>query len=724
MVTIYNFVGAETGNLLDAIATSATPLSVASGGGVPRTGTYAYRVNISVGQARWVEFGGVGATGRPAELGLTTQCHSMSYYKATAHPTTTDIIRAVDAAGNVICAVSVNSSGDMTITGTSSPVSVATGLATATQHKLVLRVNSNGTCGLAVNGGSEVTVTGGNYTLDRFRYGNTTGGGSADYYFDDIVHADSALPSWAVRIALPNSDTGMDPSNAAHWIRNTGSSNYYTYVDEVPSNGATDYWQGAASSSLQYRFIAVQDSTTIGVANSIVCVKVHAAMAESASTTTNGGVGLRSGGVDARCTNADIGTTAYVGVEVLVPTDPATGVAWTTGGFDAALVSPIQETDTTAIYCSAIYAIVLDAVAATPADLVLSAIAGLSDATVTVAAPVRLVPVQVDGLSNATVALRSPTMLSLGPIAGLSNALATLSSPGYLVPGAVTGLSSATATVIANAVLTLSAVAGLSTATATVISLAAGEMTLGPVFGLSNATMAVSTKGFLVPGVAAGLSTATLGLRSPTMLTLSGAQGLSAATLAVQSPILLSMTAAGLSNALVTVSTIARLVPGTISGLSNATLALRSPTMLALGTVAGLSNATMTLISPVRLALGTVAGLSNATLAALKSPVLFQLTADGLSNATISALKSPALLSMTSAGLSSATLNVSSKALLVLQSDGTSLAIITAISLGPTTKLRFPGGIAVHTPRIQAGQVRIVSIGGGIRPVVRISGGY
>ena len=664
-------------------------------------------------------------------MGRTAETFYSVYVKFTSLPAAlVPIVQVLNSSSLPVAQIKITTGGVLTAEGSTTSSNIAT-LTTATWYLINLRVTSNGTSYASVNGGTEQSFTAQNRTQDRFVLG-LTAGITVDMYFDDWVIDDAQFWSGhGVRIATPNTDAGMDTTGASDWVRNSGTADYYTYVDEIPAN-TTDYWISAASTSMQRRLIAIQDAGTIGVTNSIVSVKVHGALAEDSSTSTLGAVAFRSGSTDVRTTPSDVGNLSYVGLELLANTDPDTGAAWTSSGFNALLVGPVVDGDASQVRCSGIYAIVLDAAVLAPAMLTLQTTDGVSSATMTLSTPAGIVPGSIAGAATPTLSLRSPALMAM-TATGTATATAVVSAPGLLVLSTTTGLLAATAGLVTRPLLALGQIDGVSNATAAVVT-TSGELSLSTVAGLSTATLGIFSPSFLTVSTIAGVSAASALVESPSFLmltsvagqsgvtatvtapliaqlTLSAVTGQSSIVAPVQSPALLSMTSGGVLTVTGAVSTKGFIVPSTVANVAAVTMGLRSPSFLTLSTVANTSSPTLVVISPVRLTPSTIATSSGIT-ASVKSPALLALQVDGVSNATL-AVKSPTFLAMAVAGLSNSSATLSSPALLTMTAGGVLLVTISEISLGPTTAVRLPGGYA-----------RITHITGAVRPSVRISGGY
>ncbi len=354
-MAIINYGGAEGGVApLGAIAVSS--VTAASGGGVPRTGTYAYRA-ASAGAVSNIAFGAIDATGVPVNMGRTATTYYTAYIKFASLPSVTaSVMWVLQGSSSPWVEVQVTSGGAVTLVGSATSGTIAT-LSTGTWYRLDLRVESGVVAGLSIDGGAETTVAVVGNTQDRFRLGVQTGV-TCDIYYDDFVISDSGfVSSPAVRLAIP---IGAGTVSGG-WTN--GTSNLFSAVDEVPPN-TTDYVSDTGAGTNIYRTFTMQSAATVGLTNSIINVRAAAQMREETSTTTLGAVILRSGGVDSRSSDVDIGTTAYDWFVKDHDTDPATGAAWTTSGYNAIEVGPYKGADASGIRCTAVYAMVLTGIVA------------------------------------------------------------------------------------------------------------------------------------------------------------------------------------------------------------------------------------------------------------------------------------------------------------------------------------------------------------------------
>jgi hypothetical protein len=143
--------------------------------------------------------------------------------------------------------------------------------------------------------------------------------------YDDIVMDDA---DWIGNTKIQ----GIVPTGAGtttQWDPSTG--NNYACVDETPPSD-TDY----VSTNTTNEIDTYAMGDLAGAITSIKCIQIQARAAyEGAPTPTKIQLGCRSGGADYFATDIAPGST-FAGIKKILETDPATGVAWTADGVNAA----------------------------------------------------------------------------------------------------------------------------------------------------------------------------------------------------------------------------------------------------------------------------------------------------------------------------------------------------------------------------------------------------
>ena len=466
---IINFGGFETGDFVDAVSSAGT-VSIASA--IKRSGNYSLRINPTAGTGNAV-YNALLTTGKAAEIGRMGTTYVTFYLYVASRPAANcALVRFRDSAANEVVRINLDTAGEIRIVGTTTSADIAT-LSNSTWYRIDMRITGNGTCGLKVDGGTETTLTGNNFTFDRITFGPTTAH-TLDVYIDDWAASDAGVVATPqVTMAVP---TGS--GNYSSFTDGTGST--YAEVDEVPHDSGTTYLQNTAGTSVAHT-LAMQNASTIGASGSILAVKVLAIMAESTSTTTQGGVRMRSSTSDRDTISVDIGNTTYVPIQRVFVKDPATAAAWTSGGVDAIEVGPFKGSDSSSIRATAAYAMVLT-------DGAVSAnITGVA-ATATAA-----------GLAGSVAAVRTTSgtgVPATATAAGLAGAITTATNAS--VSGAT---ATATAAGLAGSVATvrIASISG-TTATATATGIA------GSVATVRNASISGATATATAAGIAGSVA--------------------------------------------------------------------------------------------------------------------------------------------------------------------------------------------------------------------------
>ena len=340
-----NISGAETGDLSEVYSSSG---SVAASTVVKRTGSYSYRINPS-GAAAYIVLTGLNAAGVPAGLGASIS-YTTFYLYFTTLPAANSMVAAIGetATGNNIAELWVDSSGQLTLVGTTTSAVITT-FSTGTQYRIEFKAQNANTCGCKVNGGSETTVTGKSpFSNNYLRFGSTSAI-TMDMYVDDIAISDSAYPgAGQVNILKPNA-TGT----YSDWTNGAGTSP--TNVAEVPHTSDTGYI--VAGTVNDHASVNLDSSTTAGVAGTIATVK-HVNILRT-PTAADVRIILKSGAQENASNYASL-TTSYAAYAKMYDLDPIAGSpSWTTTNLDAIEGGP--QTNTTGAdtaRCTAIYAMV------------------------------------------------------------------------------------------------------------------------------------------------------------------------------------------------------------------------------------------------------------------------------------------------------------------------------------------------------------------------------
>ena len=351
-----NITGAETGDFSEASGTAGT-VDVSTTH--VRTGTYAYHLGASA-TSDAIDFRALAASGVPANLAATpfTTCY---IYVGTLPSNSINTFYFGFYAGasgaNKCMAYKIATDGKILDTQNGNADTGFT-VATGQFYRFELSASNAGTCGLKMNGSAEYTSTGAAQNPNYFSL--VSGANTSEVWVDDIAISDSAYPgAGEVHMSVP-----IGAGNYAAW--STGA---YTDVDEVPHDSGTTVIVSGTGAGLLADTYDMQTAATAGIVGTIATVKLLAIMNEAASTTTSGGIRLRSATTDADTTTVDIGNTTYVPIAKLWDTDPADAAAWTSTKYDAIEGGVYRAAaDTSSIQATAIYVMVW-CTGATPAML-------------------------------------------------------------------------------------------------------------------------------------------------------------------------------------------------------------------------------------------------------------------------------------------------------------------------------------------------------------------
>lgn len=354
---VFNFSGLETGDSSEANATNGTFSIVTS---PVHSGTYALRSNPTTTGTGYFGLGTYNGAGT-----ATTNPQSSVYARfwfryATKPASASEDIALWRGSIATVGAIRINSSGNLIIydvnnaaddTGTST-----TTLSANTWYMILVNFNVGASAAYTMKIYDSTptlleTVSGtGDFSLvsgEAFRVGKVfnENGQTVDFFYDDISLSTTGWPdpnSITSRVAI----TGTGSSSG--WTGGTNASNYLE-VDEVPPDDDTTYIQTTGSNS---HYVALQDTSSIGITGYINSVKVRAKCKEPSTVSSSVRVGLKSGVTTSETTGSNT-TTSYSQIFKTYPVDPNTGANWTFVGFDA-LEAGVTENNAVAQRCTAI----------------------------------------------------------------------------------------------------------------------------------------------------------------------------------------------------------------------------------------------------------------------------------------------------------------------------------------------------------------------------------
>lgn len=353
-VTIMNFTGFETGDLLEAAISSGTAAALAVDGTVKRTGSYSLKLAPSGLAAAYYMIQQHDATNGAKNLGLATKDIYVTIYLWIDTPpgiAAEEILFMQTTATPVhrVCTLRLTTARKIDLykyDGGTIMKSGTTVLSTGTWHRLDLRISIVGTTTsvyeLKIDGTTEYSGSDGafgtgsiaNCCLGLFSVHNP---GAWKVYYDDVSVASDAFvgESWAVTPTV-NANGTM-----------TGWSGTYADVDETPHDGDTTY----VSTSSATREESVK-TASLGVpsASPILAVKRLAIVRSVSSPVSLKFFAYVGGSWDYTSTGTDVGT-AYELRGKVDNTDFTTGLDWDTIG--ANLYEPgVRQDASTAVRCT------------------------------------------------------------------------------------------------------------------------------------------------------------------------------------------------------------------------------------------------------------------------------------------------------------------------------------------------------------------------------------
>ena len=214
------------------------------------------------------------------------------------------------------------------------------GLATGTWYYIEFKVVCNGTTGsyeLRVDGVSKLSASGTNTKAGSHNYHDRfqmVGQSSGACRFDDLYILDGSgsanndfLGKRRVVGLFPTSDVGGYQDFAC-----SSGSDHYALVDENPVNDDTDYVQ---SSTTGHKDLW-NHSALSGTGTSIAGIQINTMAKESDATSLALSTLVKSGAAEDAGTGEVIASATYRCLRRISETDPATGVAWTVSGLNAA----------------------------------------------------------------------------------------------------------------------------------------------------------------------------------------------------------------------------------------------------------------------------------------------------------------------------------------------------------------------------------------------------
>lgn len=348
MATVF-FTGFEadsTAELRNTAGTTSFSSSVTRGA----WSAYALRVNPVTTNGGSARLGALLTTGAFTNLSNSTALYLRFYFRYDTKPASNDEVicnfgAAVTTAVGSDLEVRLNSSGNLAVYSSGTPTLLATGsttLSSGTWYRVEVKADQSD----AANTVWEVKVDGTSQGSGSFTIVNSIvaahlgkvfnrNGNSVDFFYDDALLSNSAYPgAGQCKVMVPAGD-GSSANGTAN-----GAANRWDCVKEIPHDSDTTYVNAIGASGTAATYTLTASGASSG--DTINSVKgVHFTRRDGG---TNGNVKLRVHSSSSNSDSSGQATTAsYVITQRILDADPATSVAWTQSGVDAAEVGVVEN---------------------------------------------------------------------------------------------------------------------------------------------------------------------------------------------------------------------------------------------------------------------------------------------------------------------------------------------------------------------------------------------
>lgn len=341
--------GFETGDTSEASATSGT-LSVQNTTTRGSWSAYALRTNPTTTAIGRYQMQGRGATGQALNNAVSNATGWVRFYfRVATLPAASDeeFFNIYQTGGTVgKLTLRITSAGKIAAyDGTPTLITTGTAvLSTNTWYRI--EVNCGTGVGAVVewkvDGTTDVSTTA---TLSAnnnggigFGKGTDRNGNSVDFYFDDALYSDTAYPGVGqVTCLLPSAN-----GNYQTWTIGAGVGSHWQIVDERPPDGNTSYLLSTLTAG-NAETEALTDSGAAGVSGTVNSVLVLSDVTRDGAAGGLIKVRLRSGSTDTDTASNFTTTAAYLQIGKYFDTDPATTLAWTTGGLDGCETGVVEQ---------------------------------------------------------------------------------------------------------------------------------------------------------------------------------------------------------------------------------------------------------------------------------------------------------------------------------------------------------------------------------------------
>lgn len=324
---------------------------------VKRTGGYSMKMDMPTGNITRARYFYLAADGTQTGMAIATgtPIYVQWYFYVESLPSSGSDDMIFSTQGTTLgvrqATLAIKSDGKLELWGSTEGglrATSTTALSVGVWYRLALKIaaGSSQPYELRINGTTEFSGTAnfGSASIDRIEFGcqtrginGTTSAGTITFYYDDIIMDDATWPpDGKVLIAVPKAN-----GSTQQWTTGTNSSNYQE-VDDAPGDGGVTYVKCGTGGN-QVALFNLQDCADIGIAtgSTINAVLTAISVREDTSVTSSNKIRVRSNSSNFDNTGLNH-TTTYAVKGRFDATDPGTGVAWTTSGFDAFEVGSIE----------------------------------------------------------------------------------------------------------------------------------------------------------------------------------------------------------------------------------------------------------------------------------------------------------------------------------------------------------------------------------------------
>ena len=334
-----NFTGWETKDTSEALVSSGT-LSVQQT--TKRTGTSALQTNPTTTAVGFHRFGTYDAAATHGSASIANN-FARFYFRYATKPSadTEPIMEGVSVTTTTICELRINSTGNLVLydSALGTVFTGATTLAADTWYRIEVKftIGVPGDYEVLIDGVSESsgTYTSGVVNCTRIGLGkvNNRNGRTVDFFYDDFLWSDSALPGAGSCQVMQTSANG----NYQTW---TGTGDHWDDIVDMPTGpsalSSTNVDGDAETEGLE-------SASSAGVTGTVTSVKPFASF-QANDTTYTLRLRFRSASTDSDSSSFTGGT--LIRYAKIYDTDPATSSAWVLSALDSIEAGAVEKSTT------------------------------------------------------------------------------------------------------------------------------------------------------------------------------------------------------------------------------------------------------------------------------------------------------------------------------------------------------------------------------------------